>query len=360
MTLKSYRAALVGTGAFAASHVQAIRANAPRIELVAAVNLNEDKGREFCQQHHIPAFFVSTDAMLHQIQPEIVLICTPPHTHVPLSVLCLRAGAHVLCEKPLCGSLSDFDALQLAEKESGCFVSSVAQWRFGSAAQHLKHLIETGALGTLRVAVCHTLWYRDADYYSTEWRADAATALGGTTTGHGIHLMDLMLWLLPDWQRVTALVATLEQPITVDNLSMAQVQFQSGALASIVNSALSLRQETYLRLDFQRATLEMRGLYSANNDHWVFTPANDTDASLWSFPQNQPGILEAQVAAWLDRLDNHERPLVSGAEARRIIEFLTCLYKSSQLQQPILRDSIVPDDPFYASMRPRFKSSVSD
>ncbi len=360
MTVKSYRAALIGTGAFAAAHVQAIRASAPRIELVAAVNLNEEKGREFCQIHNIPAFFVSVDVMLYHVRPDIVLICTPPNTHVPLSVMCLRAKAHVLCEKPLCGSLADFDVLQLVEKESGRFVSSVAQWRFGSAAQHLKHLIETGALGTLRLAVCHTLWYRDADYYSTEWRSDAETALGGTTTGHGIHLMDLLLWLLPDWQRVTAQVLTLEQPITVDNLSMAQVQFKNGGIASIVNSALSLRQETYLRLDFQRATVEMCGLYSANNDNWSFTPANETDASFWSLPENQAGILDAQVAAWLDSLDNNERPLVSGAEARRILEFLTCLYQSAQLGQPVMRDSIEPQDPFYHSIRPRFKSNVSD
>ena len=75
--------------------------------------------------------------------------------------------------------------------------------------------------------------------------------------------MDLFLWLSDDWQEVGAMTGTLDCAIEADDVSMATVRFSNGALGSIVNSALSPRQETYLRLDFQRATVELRSLYKA-------------------------------------------------------------------------------------------------
>jgi predicted dehydrogenase len=347
--MTNYRVALIGTGSFAAEHVRAVRAAGDRVTLLAAVNPDQESAEAFCAQHGIPAAYTDTGTMLGSIQPDLVLICTPPYTHLPLSLMCLQAGAHVLCEKPLCGSLAEFDHLQQVQKQTGRWISTISQWRFGSAAQHLKQLIEQGAPGKLLLATCHTLWYRDMAYYGVEWRAQWATAFGGTTTGLGIHLMDLLLWLLPDWVEVRALVDTLDRPIEVDNISLAHVRFTAGGYATIANSAVSPRQETYLRLDFQDATVEAKGLYSVNNEHWTYTPT-ETDSTLWQIPHNQSGLVDAQLSALLDSLDDGQAPLVTGEEARRILEFLTCLYKSAQTGAPVRRGSITVDDPFYHAM----------
>jgi predicted dehydrogenase len=348
--MNQYRVALIGTGNFANAHVEALHSAGERVALVAAVNKDSERGRAFCQQHAIPAFYSNTPDMLNAVRPDLVVICTPPGTHVELCMQSLEAGAHVLCEKPLCGSLAEFDQLQLAEVRAGRWLSNVFQWRFGSAAQHVHRLIQAETFGELRLINCLTLWHRDQSYYSVPWRGKRELALGGSSLGHGIHLMDLMLYLISDWQDVQALVGTFDYPMDVENLSLALVRFASGGMASIVNSTVSPRQETHLRLDFQRATVEVKGLYGYTNDHWLYTPLSADEAAPWPPADDFPGALSSQIVALLDSLDAGQRPLVSGAEARRILEFLTCLYKSAATGERIARGSIAPDDPFYHSL----------
>ncbi|HEX6386590.1 MAG TPA: Gfo/Idh/MocA family oxidoreductase, partial [Anaerolineae bacterium] len=282
-------------------------------------------------------------------------IVTPPGTHFPLTIDCLEAGAWVYCEKPLCASLAQFDRITQAEAASGCYVSTVFQWRFGSAPRHLKRLMEAGELGRPLVGHCHTLWFRDLPYYQVPWRGKWATDVGGPTATLGIHLMDLFLWLIGDWQEVQAIMGTLERPIEVEDVSMALVRFANGALGSISNSVLSPRQESYLRLDFQRATIEVNALYRYTNANWRCSlPDGAPDAGVLAHWQaidtDVSGSHRVQLAELLDSMDRQERPFVSGLEARRVLEFITSLYKAALTGQPIQRGSITPDDPFYHAM----------
>jgi predicted dehydrogenase len=170
--------------------------------------------------------------------------------------------------------------------------------------------------------------------------------------GHGIHAMDLFVWLLGDWLEVGAMTGTLDRAIEVDNVSLATVRFTGGALGSIVNSALSPRQETYLRFDCQRATVEVTSLYGYSNKDWRFTmPDGGADEALLSRWQQVPGDVPAshvaQLAAVLDSLDRAEPPSISSQEARQTLEFITRLYKAADSGQTVRRGSIGPDDPYY-------------
>ena len=170
--------------------------------------------------------------------------------------------------------------------------------------------------------------------------------------GHGIHAMDLFLWLLGDWQEVCAMADTLDRAIEVEDVSMAVVRFANGALGSIVNSVLSPRQETYLRFDFQRATVELRGLYGYTNGNWRYSlPDGVSDeaalARRQEIPHDEPAGHAAQLRALLDSMDRHERPLSSTTDVRPTLEFITCLYKSAATGRTTHRGSISADDPFY-------------
>jgi len=350
-----YRVALIGTGGIVVSHLEAIAALSDRVELVAAVDQNAARVEAVCAQAGIPRAYTDAETMLAAERPDLVHILTPPATHLPLILAALDAGAWVWSEKPLCRSLAEFDQIAAAEQRTGRFVSTVFQWRFGAAVEHLRKLAGENLLGRPLVAVCQTLWYRDAAYYAVPWRGKFATETGGPTATLGIHLMDLLLWLWGEWEEVQATAATLDRPIQVEDVSMALVKFESGALASIVNSALSPRQETYLRLDYQRATAEVKTLYRYANEHWTFTAlpgdAGDALTAAWrAIPCDRIGSHTAQLTLLLDSLDRGDRPLVSGAEARRTIEFVASLYKSAFTGHPVRRGSITPGDPFYASM----------
>jgi predicted dehydrogenase len=353
--MKSYRVAIIGTGAVVSSHIRALRSAGERVEIVAAVDIDEARVQSFCAEHRIPRWYTGTTEMLSAEHPDLVHLCTPPALHCAQAIECLEAGAWVYCEKPLCASLAEFDHITEAEVRTGCYVSTVFQWRFGSAGRHLKRLIESGEIGRLLVAVCNTLWYRDLSYYQLPWRGKWATETGGAATGLGIHLTDLLLWLAGDWKVVQAMAETFDRPIEVENAALALVRFESGALASIVSSAVSPRQETYLRLDFQRATVECTALYRYTNTNWRYSiPEGSPDSEAlkrWqTIEQDVMGSHDAQLAELLDSMDRNERPFVSGEEARRILEFTASLYKSAFMGQPVKRGSIMPDDPFYHAM----------
>jgi predicted dehydrogenase len=351
------RTAIVGTGGIAQAHARAIAELGDHLELVAAVDVDPTRLADFQEQHGIRHGYTDLAAMLDAERPDIVQICTPPGLHVEQCLTALDAGAWVLCEKPLAGSLSDLDRIRGAEERTSRYVSSVAQWRFGSGAQHLRQLMQSEAMGRLVVGVCNTLWYRPDEYYAVPWRGRWDTELGGVSMCLGIHIMDLLLYLLGDWSEVRAMMATLERTIDNENVSMAIVRCGSGALVSVANSAVSPRQASYLRLDFARATVELNTLYGYSNADWRFSLAPDASQAeqsvlrLWErLPAERPTSQTTQLAAMLDDMQAGRRPLVSGAEVRRTIEFLLSLYKSATTGEPVTRGSITSGDPFYAGM----------
>jgi predicted dehydrogenase len=347
--LSRARIAIIGTGGIARSHVRAVKSVGERAELVAAVDVDGERAGTFCKEHGIPASYAGTEKMLSEERPDLALICTPPGSHKELSVRCLEAGAWVLCEKPLCASLAEMDEIEAAEKRTGNYCASVFQWRFGSGAEHLKGLMEAGELGRPLVGLCNTTWYRDDAYYAVPWRGRWETELGGPTMGHGIHVMDLFLWLLGDWAEVRAMMGTLDRDIEVEDVSMALVRFENGAMGSVVNSVLSPRQETDLRLDFQKATVELTGLYGYRNESWRYSvPGEGEVPERWrELPEERPSSHASQLERMLESMERGERPQVSGPDVRPTIEFLTCLYKSAITGEPVRRGSVDRDDPFY-------------
>ncbi len=352
--LKTYRAVLAGTGSIGDAHVRAVEATRGRVKLVAAADLDAKRVADFGARYHIPQTFTDYAEMLRVIQPDLVIVATPPGQHAAMSIAAMEAGAWVWCEKPLCGSLAEVDAITAAEQRTGRFTACVFQMRFASSTAHLRDLADSGQLGRPLVAVCNTLWFRDAAYYSAPWRGTWAE-LGGPTMGLGIHAMDHLLHLLGDWTEVRAVAGTLDRAVEVEDVSMAMVTFANRAIASIVNSALSPRQETYLRLDYQKATVELTHLYSYTRDNWKLTLApHAQDEGLlqsWQgFPPDVGSTHAAQLGELVRDMDEHRRPLTSGREARRTVELLTAIYKSSFTGEIVRAGSIGPGDPFYQAV----------
>lgn len=371
------RALIVGTGNIAKAHAVAYTEPdiAGQADLVGVVDIDADIARSFAEQYGNPAVYTELETALAAEQPDIVHIATPPGLHARQSIAALEAGAWVLCEKPLCASLEELDRIQDAEQRTGNYCASVFQWRFGSGMQHVKRQIDRGDLGRPLVGICNTVWYRDHGYYAVPWRGKWSTELGGPTMGHGIHIMDSFLWLMGPWTEVTARVGTLDRDIEVEDVSMAIVRFASGAMGSIVNSVLSPRQETYLRLDFQRATVEATGLYSVANADWRWTaapgvidlgaagsrPAGESELSReealtkqeadWARIGDEVAASHtSQLRMFLDDMRAGRRPLTSGEQARSTISFLTAIYKSAFTGTSVTPDDITPDDPYYSSL----------
>jgi predicted dehydrogenase len=349
------RAAIIGTGGIAKNHVNALRQAGEKVELIAAADIDSARVEQFTSDHAIPYAFTDVEAMLRTVQPRIVTIATPPGTHADLCIQSMEAGAWVLCEKPLCASLAEFDQISEAERRTGNFTSSVFQWRFGSGGKHLKRLIEQGMMGKPLVCNCLITWYRTPEYYAVPWRGKWATELGGTSMGHGIHAMDFVLWLLGEWTEVRAMIGTLDRDIEVEDVSMASVRFANGAMANMTNSALSPRESSYLRFDFQKATVELTHLYRYRNGDWRYTglPSgeNAEQVAQWGMiGEDVESSHVAQLAEFLEAMERGERPPVSGHDVRGTLEFLAALFKSGMTGKAVQRGSITLDDPWYHRM----------
>src|ERR1051326_1725250 len=160
------RVAIIGTGGIAPAHMEGRKTLTRRAEVVAAVDVDAQRVKDFCEKFSVPGQYTDLGQMLEKERPQLVHICTPPGLHCRLSMQCMDAGAWVLCDKPSCASLAELDQLEAAEKRTGRYCSSVFQMRFGSGGQHLRRLMQAGEMGRPLVGLCNTTWYRGHDYYA--------------------------------------------------------------------------------------------------------------------------------------------------------------------------------------------------
>ncbi|MFY1637021.1 Gfo/Idh/MocA family protein [Solwaraspora sp. WMMB335] len=346
---RSYRCAIVGTGAIAAAHAQALREHVGRADLVAVVDLDPDRATAFARTWSVPRVSPDLTALLQREAVDLVHLCTPPAHHAPLALQVLAAGASVLVEKPPTMSLAELDALIAAQSRSTGSVATVFQHRFGAAAARLRRMAAAGELGRPLLATCLTQWYRDDAYFAVPWRGRWDTEGGGPTMGHGIHQFDLLLSVLGPWESVTALAVRRARDVQTEDVSMALVTFPDGTVASVVNSVVSPRQTSALRFDYEYATVELDHLYGYTSADWTITatPGHDDVAARWhADPAGPPSGHGRQVAAVLDALDAGRPPPVDLADTRITMEFIAALYASAFTGERVHRGEIGPNHPF--------------
>ncbi|AYG03784.1 Gfo/Idh/MocA family protein [Gryllotalpicola protaetiae] len=350
------RIGIIGTGGIAeARHIPSLRQLGDKVEIVGVMDIDRQRAEDSAQRSGIPGVYSSVEELLESGRPQIVHICTPPSTHVALAEQVLRAGVWVLVEKPPCLTLAEYDRIEAAARAGGAQFSVVFQHRFGSGGVHAAQLLASGELGRPLVAVCNTLWYRAPSYYDLPWRGRWQTEGGGPTMGHGIHQMDLLLALLGDWKEVTALAGRLDRDIETEDVTMASVVFENGTMASIVNSILSPREESYIRIDTTDATVELSHTYGYENSNWSYTAApHVTDAArvaAWSQPAGDERSSHAlQFRAVVDAYLAGEVPPVTGQAGRQALELIAGIYQSAFTGRVVRRGELAPGSPYYDSM----------
>jgi predicted dehydrogenase len=349
-----YRVAIVGTGGIATAHATALSDLAERADLVAVCDTDPARADAFAAAWHTPGVYTDIDELLRTEKLDLVHICTPPGAHVALAERCLRAGVPALIEKPPALSLAEMDTLADAQRETGVPVLTVFQHRFGGAAVRLRELLADGVLGRPLVAACSTLWYRDDEYFAVPWRGSWAAEGGGPTMGHGIHQFDLLLSVLGEWAEVTAVAGRQSRPTETEDVSMAIVRFTNGALATIVNSVVSVRETSALRFDFEHATVELEHLYGYGDADWTLTalPGHEGVTEAWQRDRSDLASGHtAQLAAILDAFDAGTPPPVGLAESTATMDLVAAIYASAFTRHPVRRGQIDGSSPFYRSMQ---------
>lgn len=337
------RAAVLGTGGVAQLHATALR-GLPGVDLVAAADPSEQQVASFAATHAVPSRFSSLEDMLAAGDIDVVHICTPPGGHAEQTAAVFAAGAHVVVEKPAALSLTQLDGMIDAGRDAGLGLAVVFQQRSGSAAAHVKRLLDAGAFGRPLAALCQTHWYRTAEYFAVPWRGTWASEGGGTTLSHGSHQIDLLAYLLGEWSAVRATMWRLEHDVETEDLAHASLVFASGAVASVVTTVLAPRQSSLLRIDTENATIELEHLYGHGHAHWRITPAphvDETTAASWRLPDDEVpsghDALFAEIYASLGQ--GRGMPGLVGSPARAL-EIVTGMYASARDERWVSRTDL--------------------
>ena len=345
------RVAFVGTGGIANAHAEALQQQ-PGVELTVAIDLDAGRAQAFAEKWGVKRAAACLAEAAVDGGLDIVAICTPPSSHYPLALEALGLGLPAVIEKPPALSLAQMRELEAAEAGSAGSLSCVFQHRFGSGAQRLQSLQQSGTLGRPLVGTCNTLWFRNQAYFDVPWRGLWDVEGGGPTMGHGIHQFDLLLHLWGPWAEVTAFAGKLARKTDTEDASAAIVRFESGAIATIINSVISPRETSYMRLDFENATVELEHLYGYSDSNWTVTPApgHEELASTWSQGQDVASGHSAQYAALIRSLRAGEHPPVSISDAYATMELAAAIYASSVSGSPITRGQIDEASPFFTRM----------
>ncbi|HEU4325720.1 MAG TPA: Gfo/Idh/MocA family oxidoreductase [Roseiflexaceae bacterium] len=328
------RVAVVGSG-IGRSHIEAYRRLPEQFELLALCDLDQARGRDVGATYSIPRVVTDLDALCAMDDVDVIDLCTPPHLHFEQLRRALAARKHVVCEKPLVGSIAEVDALIAAEAESGRRVMPIFQYRFGHGLQRLKRLVDAGVAGTPYLATVEVAWRRRAEYYAVPWRGKWATELGGALLSHAIHAIDILPYLLGPARRVFAQTATRVNPIEVEDCAAITIEFASGALATVGVTLGSPAEITRHRFSFSGLAAESNARpYTNSGEPWTLTPdtpeqAARIEAALAQFEPRPEGF-EGQFARFAAALGGGGELPVTLADAKVSLELLTAMYASAR------------------------------
>ena len=191
--------AIVGCGGIAGmKHIPAIRANADLARLVALQDLDPARAQALAQKCEGDVrVYATVEELLADDCIDVVHVCTPNITHAPVSIAAMRAGKHVLCEKPIADTLEAAREMIRVHRETGKLLSISYQNRFRHDSQAIKQACESGMLGEIYYAKAHATRRRRAPTWGNFLSAGKS---GGPMLDIGVHAIDLALWFMNNYE----------------------------------------------------------------------------------------------------------------------------------------------------------------
>jgi predicted dehydrogenase len=213
---------VVGIGDITTKRViPAIQAE-PRSELSALVTRDPPKAKTY----GAPAFTTLDDA-LRESNADAVYVASPVFLHAPQTILSLRSGRHVLCEKPMAMSYPEACKMQQTAEETGCSLGIAYYRRTYPKVNRALELIAAGAIGrpVLAELNCHS-WFHPADG-SREWLIDPAKAGGGPLYDIASHRIDLLNYFFGKPTKATGLLANVVHHTPVEDAATVLIDYPS-------------------------------------------------------------------------------------------------------------------------------------
>ncbi len=230
--MKDIRFGILGCGVIGRVHAESVL-QLDGAALGGVADVRPESAEAFARAYNTVAY-PSYEEMLKSGAIDAVCICTPSGLHAEEALAALRAGVHVILEKPMAITIEDAERLVAAARESRQILSVISQHRFRPDVKRLKKLIDAGAFGKIIFCDLYMKFWRDPSYYtSNPWRGTHAMDGGGALMNQGIHGIDLIRYFMGESKLLRGRVKTQYHSIEVEDSAAALLEFDCGALGVI-------------------------------------------------------------------------------------------------------------------------------
>ncbi len=308
--------AVVGLGVIGTVHAELL---ADRGDLFAICDVDESKREIYPEK----AFYTDYEAMLDELRPDAVHICTPHYLHAPMVIAALSRNIHVLCEKPLCIREEEIEAILAAEKASSATLGVCFQNRFNPANGFVLDYVKDKEI----LSVCgQVAWHRGADYYASgAWRGRWDTEGGGVLINQAIHTLDL-----------TALLAGMPREVMANcsNLSLKE-QIEVEDTATVVG--IGDVPFTFFATNASPCGMSVEITVKTRDEEIKILPHTVLIGDrVYSFPKEQRVLGKscygtghiALFERFYDSIERGEHFPIDGAEGAKAVRILLAAYRS--------------------------------
>lgn len=324
---------IIGCGKIAQVRHLPEYAENPDARIVGLYDLNEERARDLAKTYGAKVY-PTVEEMLADGQIDAVSVCTANNSHADVAVAALRAGKHVLCEKPMATTLEDCERMLEAARESGRYLMIDQNQRLAGAHRKARELIRAGAIGrvlTFRTAFRHggpETW--SVDPGQNTWFFDKSRAAMGALADLGVHKTDLIQYLIGQTVvETTAHLCTLDKtfsdgsPITVDDNAFCLYRMSGGAVGTMTASWTNYGSE-----DNSTVINGTEGVLRIYDDpaHTLVLMKRDGSVEYYDVDQIQTndnqtrsGVIDLFVARLLD-------PSVEGIDAESVVSAMRAVF----------------------------------
>ena len=342
------RVGIIGCGKIAqVRHIPEYLDN-PNAKLTGLYDLNLQRAKNLAEKYDCK-FYESVEEMLTDPEIDAVSVCVANHVHAEITIAALKAGKHVLCEKPMATKLKDCQMMVDTAEQMGKKLMIGQNQRFAKAHAEAKKLIERGDIGsvlTFKTTFGHggpETWSVDAG--PQNWFFDKKRAAMGAMADLGVHKTDLIQYLLNDTvEETTAKVTTLDKKdsngnlIGVDDNAFCIYKMKSGIIGTMTASWTYYGEEDNSTIIY--GTEGMLKIYHdpkycieliRKDGGKVFY---DIDQIQTNDNQTKSGIIDAFVKS----VENDTEPAVPGKSVLSAMKAIFGSLKSSELGRTVRVD----------------------
>lgn len=260
MSNQKLKFAIIGCGRIAQRHAEHIHTFG---QLAAACDVVPEKATALAEKYGAKAY-TSIEEMLSNKDIQVVSVCSPNGLHAEHTIAALKAGFHVLCEKPMALSVQDCGEMIKEAEKANRRLFIVKQNRFNPPVAAVKKIIDEGRLGKIYSAQLNCYWNRNNEYYHNSWKGTKDMD-GGTLFTQFSHFIDLLYWMVGDVKDVNAFIANYHHKgiIEFEDTGTVSLKFYNGAIGTINYSVNSYdhNMEGSLTIFGEKGTLKIGGQY---------------------------------------------------------------------------------------------------